>query len=254
MLAAYELQTQRLLQNPGAPQSLYAKSDIDSWVNTARGQIAGEGNAIRVFGTINTVVGQRVYNFSSINLGTPASTGIAGVIHVRSILYSLGTGQQAITRQGWEWFNWYYQNNPVPMPGPPQNWSQFAQGASGQGTGSAASGSFYLDNPPDLVYRLSCDCVCYPTNLVDDTTVEALPYLWSDCVPFFAAWYALLSSQTGARTADAEKMFKNYQMFLDRARQLSNPDPERWLYQQSGDPTQANKLGMQQPRAAGGGG
>jgi len=41
VLASYITQTQRLLQNPGAPISLYSTADITSYVNIARGQLAG---------------------------------------------------------------------------------------------------------------------------------------------------------------------------------------------------------------------
>lgn len=244
MLLAYQTQTQRLLQNPGAPSTLYGLTDINSWVNTARGQLAGESESIRVIGTISTVIGQRAYNFSGINIGVAATTGIQGVIHVRRVSYNVGQGTQWISPAAWEWFDLYHLNNPVPVPGAPTQWSQYAQGSAGTSTGSGASGSFYIDPPPDIVYTLNCDCVCYPVSLVDDTTVEAIPYLWTDAVPFFAAYYAFLSSQTGARQADAERMYNYYKEFLGRARQAANASINRFLYEQAGDPTQAAKLGI----------
>ena len=144
-----------------------------------------------------TIVGTRNYNFSSLNLGVSATTGIQGAIHVRSIRYALASGFQWVAPRPWEWFEFYYLNNPVPSSGPPTNWAQHRQGSAGTGTGSGATGTFYLDAIPDVIYTLHCDAVCYPIPLVDDTTVEALPYLWTDAVPYFAAYLALLSSQTG---------------------------------------------------------
>lgn len=256
MLAQYELQTQRLLQNPKAPTALYVLSDIDSWINIARGQLAGEAECIRVIGTIPTVIGQRAYNFSAINLGTPSATGVQGVIHVRRISYSVGSGQRWFTPRSWEWFDLYHLNNVVPQNGPPTDWSQYGQGSAGlgsitgEGTGVLSSGSFYLDPPPDAVYQLNCDCVCYPITLAADTDPEAIPYLWTDAVPFFAAYYALLSNQTNARVADAERMFNYYSTFLERARTFSNPSVNRSMYQQSKDPTQVAKLGLTQKQGA----
>ncbi len=107
-----------------------------------------------------------------------------------------------------------------------------------------SSGSFYLDPPPDLVYTLNCDCVCYPIALAADIDVEAIPYLFTDAVPYFAAYLALLSSQTSARQADAERLFGYYQTFVKRARQASNPSVNRTSYEQSQDPTMMSKLGM----------
>ncbi len=240
-LTAYETQTQALLQLPGAPQTLYPIANIDTWINIARGQLAGEGECIRYIATIPTVIGQRNYNFSALNTGVSGTTGIKGVIHVRRSTYSIASGQTGVAPRAWPWFDLYYMNNPVPQNGPPKNWAQYAQGVNG---------SFYLDPPPDAVYTLNCDCVTYPIPLVDDTTVEAIPYLWTDAVPFFSAYYALLSSQTSARQADAERLFGHYQTFVNRARQFANPSVNRFLYEQSGDPAQSNAYGMQAPKGA----
>jgi hypothetical protein len=194
------------------------------------------------------VIGQRNYNFSSITLG---ASGVQGVLHVRRLMYNVASGQKFITPHQWEWFDLYHMNNPVPVNGPPANWAQYGQGGSGQGSitgigsGTMDSGSFYLDPLPDLVYTLNCDCVCYPIALASDTDVEAIPYLFTDAVPFFAAYYALLTAQMNARLADAERMFNYYQTFLQRARQASNPSVNRTIYQQADDPTRLSKLGFQ---------
>jgi len=245
VLNQYLLQTQQLLQNPAAPSPLYATSDLTGWINTARGQLAGEGECIRAIGTIPTVIGQRAYNFSSINVGVAATTGVQGVIHVRSVRYAVGDGFQRVESRAWPWFELFSLNNPEPQAGPPVEWSQFAQGSSGQSTGSGASGSFYLDSPPDLVYVLSCDCVCYPQKLAADGDVEAIPFLWTDAAPFFAAYLALMSAQTNARIADAERLFGQYKTFMGRARQFANPSVLRSQYEQALDPTLTSKLGLQ---------
>lgn len=251
MLASYRTNTQSLLQNPGAPVTLYATGDIDRWVNIARGQLAGESEAIQVHGTIATVIGQRAYNFSSLNLGTPSVTGVQGAIHISRINIDVASGQRWLTPRPWEWFSQYHLNNPVPVNGIPTTWAQYGQGSAGTGTGSSATGTFWLDPPPDDVYTLTCNSVCYPIALVDDATVEAIPYLWTDAVPFFASYYALLSSQTSARQADAERMFGHYQTFVERARVASNPSVLRWQYKQASDPTQASKLGLKPAVGAG---
>lgn len=243
MLTQYQTDTQNLLQNPGAPVSLYPLTNITRWINIARGQLAGEAECIRVLGTVSTVVGQREYAFSSLNLGVLATTGIQGVIHVRRIQCDVASGQKWITPRPWEWFDLYSLNNPLPGSGFPTSWSQYKQGAA-TGAGSAASGSFFIDPLPDDAYTLRCDCVCYPIDLATNATVEAIPYLWTDAIPFFAAYYAYLASQTSARQADAERMFQHYTTFLERARKASNPSVLRWMYQQATDPTQVNKIGL----------
>lgn len=256
MIAYYQTQTQALLQNPGAPSTLYSPADIIRWINVARGQLAGESEAIRVIGTVSTVIGQQAYPFSAINIGTTATTGVQGIINVQTMQYVVASGQAWMAPRNWPWFQLYHLNNPVPVPGPPQVWSQYGQGSSGQGsitgagTGTVQSGSFYIDPPPDMVYTLMCDCTAYPQALALDTDVEAIPYLWTDAVPFLASWYALLSSQTSAREADADRMFERYTTFVERARQFSNPSVGRTIYSQSKDPTLMNKLGVQPKQGA----
>lgn len=244
MLTQYQTDLTNLLQSPSAPTSLYSTTNLNRWINIARGQLAGETQCIRYMGTLNAVVGQRPYNFSSIDTGVAATTGIAGVIHVRTLSYNVGDGQQWVPVRSWEWFNQYALNNPVPDSGPPTMWSQFKQGSAGTSSGSNASGSLYLDPPPDLTYVLNVDCVCYPIALTDDNTVEAIPYLWTDAVPFFAAYYALLSAQTQARQEDAQRYYGYYKEFVERARNASNPSQLNYEYQGSTDVATINKLGV----------
>ena len=248
----YQTQVRRLLQNPSAPVALYSDTDINSWINTARGQLAGEAECVRYLATLTTTAGVNNYAFSSLNTGVAATTGISGVINVRSVMYAVGQGYQWVTPRPWPWFQLYHMNNPVPLSAAPLVWSQFAQGgaatpaASTAGALSSSGGSFYIDPPPDIAYTLLLDCVCYPIALTSDTTVEAIPYLWTDTVPFFAAWFALLSAQMQARRADAEAYFNYYQTFLQRARQFANPSVNRYMYEQAEDPARLNKLGITQ--------
>src|SRR6267154_143437 len=190
MLDQYVLRTQQLLQSPAAPTELYPQTDLVQWINQGRGQVAGEGKCIRNIGTLTTVIGQRNYNFSDINFGASVTTGIAGAINVRSIQVGIGGGLKLINARGWTWFNFYNMSNVTPQNGEPREWAQLAQGVSG---------SFYIDPPPADAYTLMCDCVCYPIDLGDDSSVEAIPYLWTDAVAYFAAYLAFLSAQSPAR-------------------------------------------------------
>lgn len=245
MLTNYLTDTRNLLQLPGASSnSLYSDANLTRFINKARGQLAGEAECIRVQATIPTVIGQQPYNFSSLNTGVQATTGVQGVINVRSIRYGIASGTLWIPPRPWEWFEFYELNNPAPVSGPPKTWSQYGQGAAPGWSGSGASGSLYISPPPDIIYQLNCDCVCFPQALAADGDVEAIPYLWTDAVPFFAAYFALLSAQTNARMNDALNYYKQYKEFVDRARRASNATPNRWQYEQAGDPAQAAKMGI----------
>ena len=247
-LAAYLVQTRSLLQFPGSQStSLYTDPDLTRWINIARGQIAGEGECLRVIGTIPTVVGQRSYKFKDINVGVPATTGVQGVINIGSMSWAVGSGELWMTPRPWPWFTLYELNNAAPPSGTPSVWAQFGQGAAPSGATNTTvnGGSFSISPIPNDVFQLNCNSACYPIPLVDDTTVEALPYFWTDCVPFFAAYFALMSAQTNARMAEAANMYKgHYNEFMDRARKQSNPDVNRWMYRQAGDPAQGPKMGM----------
>lgn len=243
--STYLPQTQQLLQNPAAPTSLYSTSLLTGYVNTARGQLAGEGRCVRAIGTLTTSIGVRAYPFSSLNLGTASVTGIQGAIAINTIWIGIAEGLQWLRPRSWEWFGLYHLNNVVPVQGVPTVWSQFGQGAAppGANAGSSFGGTIYLDPIPNAVYTLSCDCTCYPITLALDTDVEAIPYLWTDAVPFFAAYFALLSAQTSARMQDAANYLKMYNMFLGRARNAANPDVLGGIYQQAPNLFRAAKIG-----------
>lgn len=242
-LTNYINQTRRLLQLPSATNSLYTTADLTVYVNTARVQVAGEGACIRAEGTVDTVVGTRSFAFSGLNFGVSATTGISGALNVRQLFYGVGTGRQWITPRGWEWFSFYNLNTPVPQSGAPSVWSQLGQGVNG---------TIYVDPLPDLAYTLTADAVCYPIDLVDDTTVDAIPALWTDAVSYFAAYLTLLSAQNAARQEDANRMFERYEAFVERARTFSTPTVVMEQYPQTPDPAIGNRLGvMAAPRQGG---
>lgn len=241
MLDAYLAQTRRLLQNPSAPTALYTDADLTSYINVARGQLAGDAECIRQIGTVSTTASTQAYNFSSITVPNAVTNGIDGVIKIEQMWYVVASGRKWVTPRSWPWFGLYVFNNPVPEAAWPQVWSQFGQGAAPGSSGAALGGSFYI-NVPDTVYTLQLDCVCYPAALTDDNDPEPIPYLWTDAVPWYAAAYALWSSQTNARSADAERYFNTYTMFVERARKQTNPSINRWQYNQAGDPAQAGKM------------
>ncbi len=249
MLNNYLAATRRLLQLPRAPSTLYTDQNLTSYINTARGQLCGETECIRRIGTVSTIAGQAAYNFSSLTFSDAA---VQGAINIRRISFNDANGQRWITPRPWEWFDYYVLLNPLPPVNQdtgvtgsvPSTWSQYAQGsAPSTGVGTTDGGSFYI-NIPDDVYTLNCDCSCYPILLVDDSTIEAIPYLWTDAVPFFAAYYALMTSQMQARMNDAINYYKMYKEFIDRARQASNPSTLRWIYEGAADVPTANQLGV----------
>lgn len=230
MLNSYLQRTRLIINDP-----TFAKLndfDVASYVNTARGQIAGEAECIRLHGTLAIVANTQEYPFTSITLS--GSTGVAGVINVRMVSAAVpgANGQIKLIFREWEYFNDFFLCQPVVNPGPPTTYTQFGQGVNGT----------LFVNLPDLAYTLSLDTVCYPSPLAFDTDPEAIPYLWTDAVPYFAAYLAMLAQQN----ADgAEKMLQLYQLFLGRARQYATSSVLPGQYSQGPDPMMPNRLGVQ---------
>ncbi len=251
MLTQYLTQTASLLQNPAAPTPLYSTPSLTGYINTARGQLAGEAKCIRAMGTLMLTVGVSSYAFSSVTIPSATANGITGVIEIETLWYQVGSGQKWVRPRPWPWFARYELSNPVPGSGPPAVWAQFGQGAAAQTSPNpVGGGSLYLAPLPDIAYTVPVDAVCYPIPLVDDTTPEALPYLWTDAVPYFSAYLALMSAQTGARTEQALGMFKLYEEFVDRARRASTPMVLPGIYPQQPNVTRQNQLGVSGQRGA----
>ena len=239
MLALYQQQTNQLLQNPGANANpLYALSDITGFINRARHWLAGDAECVRNYATMPIVAGTRQYPFSDVVLSQPdpALSGIAGIFNIRLIWYQVGDGQKLLRPRPWAWFSAYLLNNPVPPSGAPRVWTQYGQGEDG---------SIFIDPIPDGTYTLPLDAVCVPVDLVDDTTIEAIPDPWTGAVCFLAAYYALLSAQSAQRQADGDRMMERYQQFKNKARTQSTPSVLPNQYEQTPSQTRTNLLGIQ---------
>jgi hypothetical protein len=243
MLNAYLAATEALLQLPPAPATLYSPTLLTQFINTARGQLAGEAKCVVFKGTMPLVQGTQEYPFSGVLASIPATQGISSIINVEQILLVLGTGYIKLRPRPWPWFTQYWLNNAAPQQGQPQVWAQYAQGANG---------SVLFGPVPNYAYTALFDSTCLPIPLVDDTTVEAIPPLWTDAVPYFAAYLALLSAQSAQRQGDANRMFERYKEFVNRARDAATPTILPGQYKQQPNLTRPNQLGVRTGRGAGG--
>jgi len=237
VLTAYQNATAALLQNPPAPNPLYATANLTTYINTARGQLCGEAECVVYMGALALTPGVQTYSFSAITFSaSSAVTGLQGPLNIRTAWRNVASGLAWMRPRPFPWFSLYELNQAVPIPGPPVIWAQYGQGATG---------TIFVSPVPDAAYTLVLDTVCYPIPLVDDTTVEAIPYMWTDAIPFFAAFYALLGAQTVARDADADKMFQRYQQFVQRARSASTPSVLSGIYDQQPSIVRQGQLGQQ---------
>lgn len=230
MLAAYQTALTNLLQTPQQPIPLISAAQQTVFINTARGQVAGEAECIRVYGSLTLSVGVRSYSFSAINLSSVP--GVDEVNNLRTLWYPAGTGQVWVTPREFEWFGLYNLNIANPKSGPPSIWAQLGQGQNG---------TIFVDPLPDLAYVCPVDLSGAPTPLATDADPEAIPPLWRDAVPFYAAWLAFKNL---LRQADAEAMMANYKDLMTKARTAATPSVLPGQAAQGPDPVAMNRLGL----------
>lgn len=172
---------------------------------------AGSGATLvpTVLGQNLMVVGQEVYTFASRNAAAQLTPGVQAIHGVFSIAASWGSSKPTLGRKSWGEFQAKYRawangwlNNPVA-------WAQYGQGAAG---------TVYLAPIPSSAFSMDWDAFCVPIALNSDSDTEALPYPWTDAVPYYAAYLALANAQ---RSGDSESMFQQYGIFMRRGRALS---------------------------------
>lgn len=172
---------------------------------------AGVNGAITatVDNSASTVANQEVYKFSTLNTLAALTSGVSKVCGIFSIASQWGAGatyKPMLNPMIWSEFQAYrrvWSNQYVNFPA---NWSTYGQGING---------SFYLFPIPSAQMAMDIDTWCIPIDLVDDTTAEAIPVPWTDCVPYYAASLAYDNAQ---RKDDAKRMYEEFQRFMRRAR------------------------------------
>ncbi len=238
MLTSYQQRARLILSDPAFAR--FNDFDLRDFCNTARGQIAGEAECVRVYGSVSLVPNQRSYPFGSFTL---PGAGVAAVNTLRTLWYNVASGQIWVQTREWEWFSLYYLNNPVPGTGPPAVWSQLGQGQFG---------TVFVDPVPDLPYICPLDLACAPAALNTDADPEAIPPLWQDAVPYFAAYLAAL---TIGDKDKSDHFMSLYQMFMERARAAATSSILPGQAAQGPDPVALNRLGLSPaPGRRGGGG
>jgi hypothetical protein len=200
VLTSYLTATQSLLGDTAG--QFYTTASLTTFINTARNRIAATGECVRWLppsgsGQNETVASQEVYPFSFVNTLIPSGSGIGEVLAVRSVAIANGSIKPLWRQMVWTTFQARIRIYNGTFTGSPSVgfWSQFSFGSLG---------SIYLGPIPSQANPMDWDCTCLPLALNTDADPEAIPYPWTDLVPFYAAYLALLSQQ---RPADADQMF-----------------------------------------------
>jgi len=183
--------------------------DLTAAINRARRRVAERGQCVRVLPTgNNTVQAQEVYPFSTVNaLIAAQSPGVGSIVGVNSIAVSWGTTKPVLERWTWQELQAYGRAVQNTFQNYPYVWAQYAQGDFG---------SVYLWPIPSGAYQMDWDCICTVLDLNSDSDPEALPQLWSEPVPYYAAYVAYQYAQ---RMEDAREMFNEYVRKLNQARE-----------------------------------
>ena len=233
VLSVYDNILENLIQSPTSPIPLLPPPLRTVYINIARKQIAAIGDMLPGYGTLAIAPPTYQYAFSQITFPSPPNTpGMNGALAVETINWDTPQGgQKPLNPVEWARFNRYTLGHEVPKTGQPRIWTEFGQGSNG---------TIWV-NPPDKPYTLSIRARALPIDLVDDTTPDAIPYEWSDAVPFLAAWYCYMALQ---RQADADKMLQRFQMLLNISRQTATPNTNAALFNGAPDPLLAGRLGI----------
>jgi hypothetical protein len=115
-----------------------------------------------------------------------------------------------LTYKVWTEFQAYLRIYSNTQQNYPIYWTQLAQGLNG---------NIYLFPWPAQPLQMDIDAICTPITLTSDSTPEAIPYGWTDAVPYYAAY---LAYENSSRKEDADRMFKMYSVFMKRARAFAN--------------------------------
>lgn len=151
-----------------------------------------------------TVVNQETY-------ATPTNlcltNGVLNAIGVQAVAVNWGGyGSNLYTLIWNDWMNYQAYARQYPnVSGNPWFWTRYEN----------QNNSVFLRPIPSLAYPMQWSCTCSVVNLTTDSTPEAIPYSYTDAIPYFAAYLAYMSSQ---RKEDAQNMLQIYQMFTETGR------------------------------------
>lgn len=147
---------------------------------------------------LHTNPNQEVYNFTTAAALIPTGAGIASIVGLQSVAVSWGAQKPVLDWIDWSAFQAYWRSYNYGTNWP-VIWAQYAQGASG---------SVYLAPIPSQVQQMEWDCYCFPINLVDDTTVEAIPDPFTSAVKYYAARQASIGAGKMDRANYFDSLFK----------------------------------------------
>lgn len=129
--------------------------------------------------------GQEVYPFSAVNLA--AFPGVQSVYWVRRASIIFSNWRYSVRMYSFTAYNALIRT----FPSNQYQYVPFFGTQYGKGT----SAEFFLYPPPSQPYQMEWDCYCLPSDLVDDTSPEAIPAPFTEGVPWLIAHYGMIELQ-----------------------------------------------------------
>lgn len=161
------------------------------------------------------VAGQETYFFKDFNpLIVGTGRGAQSILGIFSISISWGSMKPTLDYLSWGDFQAYLRSYNVGPQGYPRVWSQYQPGTTGR---------FQIWPVPSQNAQMDLDCVCLPADLLmtSDIGAEAIPYPYTNCVPYKAAELAVLGEPDLRDLAPRYKA--HYELRRDMAAQTSTP-------------------------------
>ena len=161
--------------------------------------------------TAFTTSGQEKYNFSTLSTIAQQTPGVDKIQGILSVSVSQGTITPTLDQKAFTELQAYMRAYNTSYTSYPEVFAQYSFGVNG---------SFYLWPVPSGTYGMDIDTYCLPISLSSDSDPEAIPYPWTECIPYYAAYWALMNAQ---RFEDAKFMKKEYDERILEARAQSTP-------------------------------
>jgi len=210
LLNSYLTDTAALLNDTN--NLFYSPAFLTNFINRARRWIAIQTLQPRVLvTTLSTVANQEAYAITLANAAVAAVPGVASPYGVWGVAVAEANYFIALGRMDFPSFQAYRRILNNTAQNYPDKFSTYNRGAAQV---------IYLSLVPAAVYAMIWDVACIPVNLVDDTTIEALPEPWTEIIPFKAASYAC---ETQQRWADAEEFDDDVERMMAEASVASVP-------------------------------
>jgi hypothetical protein len=203
-LSTYITQVRRLLHDANA--NFWSDPELTDYINEARNRLVRDTGCLRRLQKSVLVIGQEVYDFSTLPLGDKTMD----VINI----------------------NAYWGNSRIPLRYLP--WTQFNaelrywQNYIGQPVVYSMYGptQYYIAPVPQDAYPTELDTVIMPDDLVNITDVDQIPNPWTGPVQFYAAYMAKYKEQSyGEAELFKNEYVKHVQSVLTSTYTRRMPDP-----------------------------